>query len=367
MKKKFISVLLPDFNGGGAERAYLEIANEFKHKGYRVEFALLKNNGELINEAKSKFSIFDLNCRRLRNLPKILSAYIQNHQPDILIASMWPLTVIAPISRFLSRQKCKVLICEQNYLSSQYKNKGTFNWILMRASMAIGYRLAHVRLGVSAGVVNDIVKLSGLSKKMFEIIHNPTPNRPIPKKDKIEFAESLWSVPGGARILTVGSFKKQKNHHLLLQAFAKINIPNSRLMFVGNGEERNSLSSLSKKLGINDKIIFAGFHLDPTPFYMTADLFVLSSDYEGFGNVIIESLSCGTPVVSTDCPSGPAEILDNGRFGTLVPVRDTNALANAINIQLNKSVDKQFLIMRAKNYLPEIISNKYLRALNEIG
>ena len=126
-------------------------------------------------------------------------------------------------------------------------------------------------------------------------------------------------------------FKHQKNHALLLRAFALLERPDARLMLLGNGELEPDLRRLAAELGIADRVIFAGFHPDPTPFYRTADLFVLSSDYEGFGNVIVEALACGTPVVSTDCPSGPAEILADGEFGALVPVGDAQALARAID------------------------------------
>src|SRR5690606_28337844 len=114
----------------------------------------------------------------------------------------------------------------------------------------------------------------------------------------------LWGTPSGARILHVGSLKRQKNHPLLLRSFAQITAHEARrLMLVGTGQEEAGLRALTAELGIADRVIFAGFHPDPTPFYRTADLFALSSDYEGFGNVIVEAMACGTPVVSTDCPS----------------------------------------------------------------
>ena len=367
MTKKSISILLPDFSGGGAERANLELAYEFARREYYVEFVLMQIRGELLAEAQSAFSIINLNCSRLRGLPKILINYLRKSRPDILITSMWPLTIIAPLSKMLSRQDCKVLICEQNFLSVQYQKKSWLNWIIMRATMALCYRLAFIRIGVSTGVVNDIASLSGLSKQMFDVVHNPVKPYAEPLETTIQYVEGLWSCPSGARIVTVGSFKKQKNHKLLLEAFSQINLPDARLMFVGDGEGRESLISFARQLGISDKIIIAGFQFDPTPFYKTADLFVLSSDYEGFGNVIVESLSCGTPVVSTDCPSGPAEILDNGRFGILVPVRDVDSLSNAIRLQLETKVNRNFLKKRAEEFSPEIAASKYLRLLKEIN
>ena len=366
MKKKTISILLPNLGGGGAEKAYLELAREFVLKEYSVEFALMQFHGELLEKAETKFSIVNLNCHRFISLPKILINYLRISKPDILITSMWPLTVIAPLSKLLSRHRCKVLVCEQNYLSVQYQNKSLLNWVLMRISMALGYRIANARIGVSNGVINDISKLSGLPTNKFELIYNPIPSYIKPSEGSLKYAEELWACPKGARIITVGKFKAQKNHKLLLKALAKIHHHNARLMFVGDGEGRKSLSLLAENLKIQDKVIFAGFQIDTTPFYETADLFVLSSDYEGFGNVIVEALSCGTPVVSTNCPSGPAEILDNGRYGSLVPVNDEKALAKAIDFQLDKRVDKDLLINRALDFSTNLATNKYLKSIEEI-
>ena len=139
---------------------------------------------------------------------------------------------------------------------------------------------------------------------------------------------------------------------------------NTQLMILGKGKDETKLRGIAKKLGIVDRVIFAGFQDDPTPFYATADLFVLSSDYEGFGNVIVEALSFGLPVVSTNCPSGPAEILENGRFGRLVPVGNPFKLAQAIDEALDESADCEALKRRANDFIPEIAARKYLELLD---
>ena len=237
-------------------------------------------------------------------------------------------------------------------------------WVAGDVAKALGYRLAHSRVGVSAGVATDIAALSGLRRGAFDVIHNPVPPRPAPSAQAMERAEALWSGERGARIVTVGSMKAQKNHPLLLRAFARLDRPEARLMFVGDGAGRDALVSLAQELGVADRVILAGFHPDPTPFYHSADLFVLSSDYEGFGNVIVEALACGTPVVSTDCPSGPAEILENGRFGRLVPVGDVAALAQAIGAALDAPVDGDALKRRAADFAPQIAARQYLDLLD---
>lgn len=358
-----IAIVLPDLRGGGVERIRIVLAHEFVRAGHDVEFVLMQAQGGLIEEARASFPVVDLGARRIREVPIALIRYLRSRRPAVLLAAMWPLTVIAPLASRLSRHRCKVLVSEHGMLSAQYRDWGRAHRAVLRSSMAVGYRLADRRVGVSAGVASDIAALSGLRPDQFDIIYNPVPPRLEPSADAIRDAEVLWSSPKRARILTVGSIKAVKNHPLLLRAFARLDRPEARLMFVGDGAGRDELLLLAQELGVADRVILAGFHRDPTPFYKTADLFVLSSDYEGFGNVIVEALACGAPVVSTDCPSGPAEILKDGRWGRLVPVRDAEALAEAIEEALASEHDCEALKRRAKDYAPQIAARQYLDLL----
>ena len=357
-------MLLPDLRGGGAERVSLDLAHEFARAGHEVEFVLMQARGELLEEAQAAFPVHDLGCTRARQVPVALARHLRRHRPDAVLAAMWPLTVIAPLAQRLSGHRCKVLVSEHNTLSVQYAERGRLHHVIMRATMAVGYRLATRRVGVSSGVVKDIRSLSGLGPDAFDVIHNPVPPRPDPPASALQEAEALWSGPAGARIVTVGSMKKQKNHPLLLRAFARLGRPDARLMFVGDGAGRDALLSLARELGVADRVILAGFQSDPTAFYQTADLFALSSDYEGFGNVIVEAMACGTPVVSTDCPSGPGEILDGGRYGRLVPVGDAGALAGGIEASLGETPDRDTLIRRAGDFAPQVAAGKYLDLLS---
>lgn len=359
-----ISILLPDLRGGGVERIRLVLAREFVRAGHKVEFVLMQARGELLQEASAEFSVVDLATPRMRKLPYAFVHYLRRSRPDVVLAAMWPLTVIAPFAARLSGHRCKILVSEHGILSAQYRNRGLLHGCLLRLSTALGYRLADGRVGVSTGVVRDMAMLAKLNPKDFETIHNPLSPRGEPGADDLGEAERLWGVPRGGRVLTVGTMKRVKNHPLLLRAFSRLDDPKARLMFVGQGEGRDALLALAQDLGVTDRIILAGFHPDPTPFYKTADLFVLSSDYEGFGNVIVESLACGTPVVSTDCPSGPAEILENGRYGDLVPVGDAETLSDAIMRALSAPKAPDTLRRRAEDFAPEIAARKYLSLLN---
>lgn len=359
-----ISILLPDLSSGGAERVNLDLAHEFVRAGHEVEFVLMQARGEFLEEARASFSVVDLATPRARTLPRALARYLHQRRPDALLAAMWPLTVIAPLAQRLSGHRCKVLVSEHGILSAQYRDWGRFHLLLLRLSTSLGYRHINFRIGVSAGVAADMASLSGMRKSAFEVVHNPVPPRAVPEQAALDIADRLWCGPSGARILTVGTMKAVKNHPLLLRAFALLDRPDTRLMFVGDGDGREALLSLARELGVTDRVIFAGFHPDPTPFYKTADLFVLSSNDEGFGNVIVEALACGTPVVSTNCPSGPAEILENGKWGRLSPVGDADALAEAMRASLKDDHDTAALKRRAADFAPEIAARKYLELLD---
>lgn len=358
-----IALLLPDLGGGGAERLSIVLAHEFARAGYAPEFALLQAKGELLAEARAAFPVHDLGSAQARAALPALARYLRQARPDGVIAAMWPLTAIAPIAARIAGLSAKVLICEHATLSQQYARWGLGHRLLLRASTFAAYRLASVRAGVSLGVCEDIAKLSGLPLSRFETIYNPIPPAAVPTPAARAAAEALWGAGGGPRILTVGSLKAQKNHALLLRAFAALPRPDARLMLLGHGDHEAALRALAAELGIAERVVFAGFHHDPGPFYAAADLFALSSDYEGFGNVIVEALFFGLRVVSTDCPAGPAEILEGGRFGRLVPMRDAPALARAIDAALDTPADRAALIRRAGDFAPDIAARRYLELL----
>lgn len=357
-----ISLLLPDLRGGGVERISLVLAREFARLGHTAEFVLMQATGEFLPEAQRDFAVFDLATPRARNVAPALAAYLRQRRPDALIAAMWPLTVIAPLAARMAGFRGKVLVSEHAMLSQQYAPRGGLHRFALRTPTFAGYRLASARVGVSHGTCADMASLSGMAPDRFVTIHNPVRPASRPAPDDLNAAHSLWGTDG-PRILTVGNLKPVKNHPLLLRAFAAMARPDARLMLLGQGANEAALRALASDLRIADRVIFAGFHPDPSPCYATADLFALSSDHEGFGNVIVEALSFGLPVVSTDCPSGPAEILQGGRFGRLVPVGDAHALARAMEEALAAPVDRDAQMRRAADFAPEIAARKYLDLL----
>jgi glycosyltransferase involved in cell wall biosynthesis len=359
-----ILILLPNLQGGGAERVMLDLAKEFSRSGHLVEFALMEATGDFLAEAERNFRVVDLSVTQMRGLVAPLARHIRLNKPDVVIANMWPLTSVSVLSRAISRCRCKLLLLEHSTLSHQYASWGKLHRLKMSLSMASTYRFADHIAAVSIGGAIDTARLAYLKASNVTVLHNPIPNRPMPSSEACSEIDSMWNCPPGLRILAVGGLKEPKNYPLLLTAFANSSWKNARLMLLGKGDKENLLRSLAIKLGIQDRLIFAGFHLDPSPFYATADLFVMSSDYEGLPTVMLEALSFGLPVVSTDCPSGPSEILENGRWGRLTPVGDSAALTCAIDEALCTPVDREVLKSRASEFSPAIATRRYLDLLD---
>lgn len=362
MENKLISIVLPDLRGGGAERSMLDLSREFKRLGFAVEFVLMSLTGDFLLEAQKEFSTVSLNSARIRDVPSSIAKYARNRAPAGIIANMWPLTSATVVGLKLAGYKGQLMLVEHITLSKQYDYRSSASEFFMRLSLATTYRMANSVVTVSAGSAQDLSKCSMFRRERVNVIHNPVPARSVTAQ-QVALADFAWACPPGRRILSVGSLKDQKNHPLLLRAFAALPRPDAQLMLLGQGENEGALRALASELKIADRVIFAGFHPDPSPFYATADLFVLSSDYEGFGNVIVEALSFGLPVVSTDCPSGPAEILEGGRFGHLVPVGDVEALAQAMGAAPDTYLDRNALKHRAADFSPRIAARKYLDLL----
>ena len=254
-------------DGGGVERIRLILSNEFKSQGFEVEYALLNASGELLDEASRDHKIYDLRINKIRYLPFKLSKLLKEIKPDAVLASIWPVTVAAAFGVFLSGITCRLVLSEHNHLSTQYKNSSFIHNFVMRSSMFFCYRFATKIVAVSLGVKKDLEKLSLLNKQKFEVIFNPISPLIISNSEKKIEVEKMWNCKNEKRIISVGSLKKQKNHCLLINAFALVNdaIP-SKLMIIGEGEERDSLEKQVHRLGLEGKVIFSGFQKDTDSF-----------------------------------------------------------------------------------------------------
>ncbi len=360
-----ISILLPDLRGGGAERVCINLANEFVRRGLAVDMVLMGAEGELLPILDTRILVVDLRAARLRNVLVPLISYLRRARPAGLVANMWPLTVIAPLARMLSRVKTRVVGVEHTTWSVSERASDKGYMLRLRFSTWLGYRLANGIVAVSSGAADEVAALAGLSRDCVVVIHNPIAGLAGERASlRVEPATVKWTTGPHKRVLAVGTLKAIKDYPTLIEAFAVLRqTVEAKLLILGEGEERPRLARLAKSLGLERDILMPGFVDYTTPYYACADLHVLSSKGEGLPTVIVEALEQGTPVVSTDCPSGPREILADGRYGTLVPVGDPDALATAMLESLRSTHDHDALRARAQDFSVDKAADAYLDLL----
>ena len=329
-----------------------------------VDLVLAIETQEKLDVIPSGVRVVSLRAPNLRRCLPRLVRYLRSERPRAVVASMWPFTSLCVVATALARSNATLAVMDHNMLSIQYGSRSKASRIVLRSSLALTYRLADVRIAVSRGVADDVAGLAGISPGRVSVQYNPLS---IGSNHDVgtDVAERAWQGWPGPRVLTVGRFKEQKNHRLLIDAFGRVllSIPDAKLMIVGVGPLAASTAAYARTRGLADRVIFPGQFDDLVPFYRAADLFVLSSDFEGFGNVIVEALAFGLPVVSTDCQSGPSEILAAGRYGRLVPVGDAGALAEAVTDGLTREHDRSELMRRAADFSRQAAADALIQSL----
>ncbi|MBE0623743.1 MAG: glycosyltransferase [Burkholderiales bacterium] len=345
---------------------HVYLANDWHARGIQVDFALMQRSGELLNLLLDEIGIIELGAARIRQVILPLARYLRKARPDIVLAGMWPLTSAAVLSWWLAGKPGRLYLSDHNVLSISSARELGISPRFLGAVMSLTYPSANGLIAVSHGVRQDMCELGGFSESKVRVIYNPTAIGVSPHREPMLIKEELWGAGFDCHILSVGTLKAQKDHASLIKAFSLLPLSlNAKLTILGDGPLRADLNKLVDDLGLHDRVAVPGFVVDPYPWFRSADLFVLSSRWEGFGNVIVEALECGVPVVSTDCQSGPAEILANGRYGKLVPVEDPAALAAGIVESLKQPVDRDRLMERAKDFAIGTISDQYLAYFNE--
>lgn len=360
-----VLIVLPDLAGGGVERQRVRLASLWHAQGAQVRFALLQRKGEFLDFLPQGIEIDDLQVNRIRHAVLPLASLLRRRKPDIVLSAMWPLTTASVVAWILAGRPGRLFLSDHSHLSTASADIGASVATISRM-MRWSYRFADGVIAVSQGVKEDLCRLSGLAPSRIRVIHNPAATGDAPQRAGASERELLWGTGHTHHILSVGKLKPQKDHATLIQAFALL--PESlgaKLTIIGDGPLRPQLERLVHASGAASRIAMPGFMHDPSPWYRSADLFVLSSTSEGFGNVLVEALECGLPVVSTRCSGGPAEILEDGRFGRLVPPRNPAALAAAMAEALAAPGDREALVARAQAFSADSIAAQYLAYFRE--
>ncbi|QJC55779.1 N-acetylgalactosamine-N,N'-diacetylbacillosaminyl-diphospho-undecaprenol 4-alpha-N-acetylgalactosaminyltransferase [Polaromonas vacuolata] len=358
-----LSIFLPDLRGGGAERVAVNLANSFIQRGYAVDIVLLSAEGDFLSDLHPNVTVVDLHVDRLRWVLFPLVHYLRQARPAVVLACMWPLTIAAVVARALSRVPTRLVVAEHTTWSrSELLKRPTVEWQI-RKSMHWVFPAADGIVAVSQGAADDLARFANLEAQSITCIYNPVVGDGKPPAPE-PLSPSGWWTGQHCKLLAVGTLKEIKDYATLLNAFALLRQRvDARLLILGEGECRPALVAQVRQLGIKASVFMPGFVKDISLYYQQADLHVLSSTGEGFGNVIVEALAVGTPVVSTDCPSGPREILCGGQFGRLVPMGNAAALADAMAESLAATHDTAALIARAQDFSIDKATDRYLELL----
>jgi glycosyltransferase involved in cell wall biosynthesis len=347
VEEKSIGIYLTSMTMGGAERVALNLCKGLTDEGYEVDLVLVQATGELLDDVPAEVSVVDLEASRVLASIGSLREYLSSREPDILYSMMTEPNVVSVVAHQIVATTTRLVLSEHNMLS---RSSETLKDHLARGAAWLLYPFADSVVAVSEGVRDDLVANTRLEYDDVSRIYNPVDTEWI-RERATEPVDHEWLTDESVEVVLAGGrHEPQKGFDTLLDAFSHLDRENVRLVLFGTGPETESLKERARALDIENRVSFPGFVENPYAYMATADLFVLSSEYEGFGLVLIEALACGCPVVSTDCESGPAEILEDGAFEQLVPVGDESALADAITATLDDSVDSDALRERADDF-----------------
>ena len=356
-----IAIFLPSLIGGGAERVMLNLATSMAQLGIKINLVLAKAEGQYLEQVPKTVTIIDLGCKRtLDSLPKLVT-YLKREKPLTLISAIEHTNIIAIWAKKLAGVSTKIVITEHNPPSKlEYATEATVKKLrALRIAMRFSYPLADQVIAVSQGVADDLKSLVSASK--VQVIHNPVIRQDMFQKAQEPLQHPWFQKDQIPVILAVGRLEKQKDFPNLLQAFALLKKKQAaRLMILGEGQERAVLESLVTSLNLTADVALPGFDSNPYRYIKRAKVFVLSSVMEGLPTVLIEAMALGVPLVSTDCESGPREILEGGKHGVLVPIQNSQALAEAMEKALStapQGVSQSVL----KSYTHEVAVHAYLK------
>ncbi len=337
MVKSNIAFLINSMAGGGAERVLSILLKQMPRNGR--QFFLITLDDKFYYEIPEDVIIIKLNNNLNNNFKKLLAIFlgakklkkiIKENNIDTVFSFLGRSNYINVLSKMLGSNH-KVYIGERVDPSQMHSAKNVIA-IFNKLLTSVLYKKADVITTNSFGTKTSLVKDFSISPEKITVIYNPIDLTAIKKLSEEVLEMQYQSIFNNPVIINVARLEKQKDQEHLIRAFKKVKgeIKSAKLVILGEGELENPLKELAKELGLENDIYFIGWQKNPFKFLAKSKMFVLSSLWEGFPNTLIEAMALGLPVISTDCPSGPNEVIENGKNGLLVPVKDENKLAEAM-------------------------------------
>lgn len=358
-----VSIFQPRLDIGGVERSLVNLASELEERGHTVDLVLSEARGSFLSEVPDNVDIVTLDPPKVPGLGLLagvpaLAAYLRRARPDALLSAKPHANVVALLARRLSGVDARSVVSVHGILSHQLRDGGR----KYRATLRLLGRLAPLAdaiVAVSEEVKRDAAETLDADLGAFSVIHNPvvTPRLLDLSRQSID---EPWLNGETPVVLSVGRLHPQKDYATLIRAFSDLPPElEARLLILGEGNQREELEALVRNLGLRDEVSLPGSVTNPYPYMRRASVLAVSSITEALPFAPIEAMACGCPVVATRCSSGPVEILDGGRYGSLVPVGDPEVLSAAIAAELRNPTAPDALRKRAMDFSASAIADEY--------
>lgn len=356
-----ISFLIGSLGGGGAERVCVTLANGLSQRGWDIEVVVLHLKGSVFhNQLSPDIQLTVLNVSHARYAVFKLAKYILTRRPKDFLVFDHPLAILLVLLRVFLPIHYQIMARNINNLGQESQQSSSFWYKNIVIKMTkIFYGLVDQVIAQSQGMADDLIRCNFVKKHKVVVINNPVNPTIERRARKLKYSNSF---PGKSNyILCVGRLEAQKSFDYAIRAFSKIlpDFPHLRLKIVGTGRLLASLKALTLELGINDWVDYEGFQENIIPYYLKAKVTVLTSLYEGFPNILIESITLGVPVVAFDCHSGPSEIICSGVNGFLARDGDIEDLTRLIRVSLQRQWVREDIMASAKKYQSEAVLNLY--------
>jgi glycosyltransferase involved in cell wall biosynthesis len=359
-----VAVFAATSGHSGVDRVLTNLVTQWAAWGVPVDLLRVRNHGPQMEPLPEQVRSVDLGRAHVNGALPALVRYLRRERPAAMLTDKDRVNRVAIVARALARGDTRLAVRVGTTVSVNLRGRGAWERWLQRTSMRRLYPLADRVLVPSAGAADDLSAYAGLDRRCIAVVPSPIVT-PELERETEEPTDHPWLVDSSVPvILGVGELGYRKDFETLIRAFALVRARRRcRLLILGRGRRREQLLRLADELGVGEDVDLPGFVRNPYAAMARARLFVLSSRWEGMPVVLIESLACRTPVVATDCPSGPGEILGDGSAGALVPVGDSASMAEAIGVWLDREVPDGVFEQAVAPYRIKASAGAYLRAL----